>query len=75
MIAASVIAGDPLDGRGQVAIAVGDEVGELVDLCGRFGRRFDLDPAADAVEDRLESKGLVVACHWLLIRMRIASIV
>src|SRR4051812_25319482 len=51
MIAASRMAGYTLDGRGQVAIALGDEVGELVDLRGRFGRGLDLNPAADAIED------------------------
>ena len=51
MVAAAVFSRDPFDGRRQVAIAGGDEVGELVDLFGRFRRRLDLDPAADAVED------------------------
>ena len=52
MIAAAGVAGDPLHGGGQAAIAFSDEVGELVDLPGRFGRGLDLDPAADALEDR-----------------------
>src|SRR5207237_9284854 len=39
-------------GGGQAAIAFSDEVGELADLLGRVGRGFDLDPAADAIEDR-----------------------
>ena len=51
MIAAAVVSRDALERGRQIAIAVGDQVGELVDLFGRFRRRLDLDPAADAVED------------------------
>jgi hypothetical protein len=58
MIAASVFSRDTLDGRRQVAIALRDEVDELVDLFGRLGRRLDLDPAADAVEDRAGIEGI-----------------
>jgi hypothetical protein len=50
--------GDAFDGRRQAAIALGDEVGELVDLPGRFGRGLDLDPAADAIEDRRGIEGI-----------------
>ena len=51
MIAAAAMPCDALDGGGQIAIAVRDQGRELVDLIGRFGRRLDLHPAADAVED------------------------
>ena len=65
MIAASVLSGDPLDGGRQAAIALGDEVGELVDLFGRFGRRLDLDPTADALEDFGGVEGVGgCCCHW-----------
>src|SRR6185503_3052984 len=52
MVAAAGVPGDPLQGRGQAAIALRDEVNQLVDLLGRFGRGLDFDPAADALEDR-----------------------
>ena len=45
------MSGDELDGCGQIAIAVGDHGRKLVDLVGCVGRRLDLDPAADAVEN------------------------
>src|SRR6202035_2930462 len=51
MIAAAGMAGDALDGGGQIAITVRDHGGELVDLVGRFRRRLDFDPAPDAVEN------------------------
>jgi hypothetical protein len=62
MIAASVQAGDPLQGSRQAAIAFGDEIGELIDLFRRFRRRLDLYPAPDAVENlrRIERGG----GHW-----------
>ena len=55
--------GDALDRRRQIAIAVGDQVAELVDLLGRFGRRLDLDPAADAVEDGFGIEGIGCRQH------------
>ena len=58
MIAAAVAPGDALDGGRQVAIAVRDHGRQLVDLLGGFGRRFDLHPAADAVEDGFGVKGI-----------------
>ena len=58
MVAAAGMACDPLDGGGQAAIAFGDEVDELVDLLGGFGRGLDLDPAADAIEDRRGVEGI-----------------
>src|SRR6266516_4944087 len=58
MIAAAGMPCDPLHGGGQAAIAFSDEVGELVDLPGRFGRGLDLDPAADALEDRGGVEGI-----------------
>src|SRR6202011_393175 len=39
-----------------------DKCLKLVDLCARFGRGLDLDPAADAVEDRFGVEGIDV-CH------------
>src|SRR6476620_10772636 len=50
---------DALDGGGQIAIALRDHGRQPVDLVWRFGRRLDLDPAADAVEDgfRIEWPG------------------
>ena len=70
MIAASVFSGDPLHRRRQAAIALGDEVGELVDLFGRLGRGLDLDPAADAVEDRAGVEGVGGRfCHWRIFRL------
>jgi AraC-like DNA-binding protein len=51
MVAAAGMAGNPLQVRGQAAIALGDEVDEFVDLRRHIGRGFDLDPAADALED------------------------
>jgi hypothetical protein len=58
MIAAAGVPGDPLHGRGQAAIAVSNEVGELVDLLGRLGRGLDLDPAANAPKDRHGVEGI-----------------
>ena len=58
MIAAAAMARDAFDGDGQIAIAVGNHGRELVDLRGRFGRRFDFDPAPDAVEDGFGIKGI-----------------
>ena len=51
MVAAAGMSRDALDRGRQIAIAVGDQGRQLVDLLGRFGRRLDFDPAADAVED------------------------
>ena len=53
MIAAAVCPATRSTVGRQVAIALGDEVGELVDLLGRLGRGLDFDPAADALEDRV----------------------
>ena len=58
MIAAAGMSGDPLHGGGQAAIAFSDDVNQLVDLLGGFGRGLDLDPAADAFEDRQGVKGI-----------------
>ena len=58
MVAAAVASGDALDRDGQIAITLGDDIGELVDLRRHFGRRLDLDPAADAVEDFCRIEGL-----------------
>src|SRR5258708_12796584 len=59
---------DALDGGREIAIALCDNGRELVDLPGCFRRRFDLDPAADSVEDGFGIEGVggflhVVACH------------
>src|SRR6266436_10212702 len=51
MIAAAGVSCDALDGDGQIAIAVGDQRRQSVDLARGPGRRLDFDPAADAVED------------------------
>ena len=64
MVAAAVAPGDALDGGRQVAIAVRDHGRELVDLLGGFGRRFDLHPAADAVEDGLGVKRIGGGGFW-----------
>jgi hypothetical protein len=50
--------GDPLHGGGQAAIAFSNYINQLVDLPGRLGRGLDLDPAADALEDRRGIKGI-----------------
>src|SRR5271167_395629 len=49
--------GDTFDRCGQIAIAVGDHGRKLVDLVGCVGRRLDLDPAADAVENDASIEG------------------
>src|SRR6266404_5891503 len=68
MIAAAAMTRDALDGDGQVAIALGDHGHELVYLLGRLRRRFDLDPAANAVEDGPGIEGIGCrqhgALHW-----------
>jgi hypothetical protein len=51
MVAAAGMSSDPFELHGQIAIAVGDHAGQLVDLSGRFRRRFDLDPTSDAIEN------------------------
>src|SRR4030095_15914286 len=58
MVAAAGVPGDPLHGGGQAAVALSDEVNQLVDLLGSFGRGLDLDPAADALEDRWGVEGI-----------------
>ena len=58
MVAAAVAPGDALDRDRQIAVAIGDDVGELVHLCRHFGRRLDLDPSADAVEDVCRIEGI-----------------
>ena len=62
MIAAAGTPGDPLHGGGQAAIAFSNQINQLVDLPGCFGRGLDLDPAADALEDR---RGIerIGCCH------------
>src|SRR6476620_3005051 len=67
MIAAPTMSGDPLDGGRQVAITLGDEVGELVDLLGHVGRRLDLHPTTDALENfgGVEAVGSC-CCHWCI---------
>src|ERR1700681_4483875 len=68
MIAAAIFSGDALDRGRQIAIAVGDHGRELVDLLRRFRRRFDFDPAADAVEDGFGIERICgcqhVVCPW-----------
>ena len=39
MIAAAGVSRDALDGDRQIAIAVGDQCRQSVDLAGRFGRK------------------------------------
>jgi hypothetical protein len=64
MIAAAVAPRDAFDACGQTVIALRYEVAELVDLCGGFRRRLDLDPAADAVEDFFGVEGILrCRCH------------
>src|SRR5258705_12124369 len=68
VIAAAGMSCDALDGGREIAIALCDHGRELVDLPGCFRRRFDLDPAADSVEDGFGIEGVggflhVVACH------------
>src|SRR3954451_22098344 len=58
MIAADGMAVDPLQARGQAAIAFSEEGDELVDLRWNVGRGLDLDPAADALEDRRGVEGI-----------------
>src|SRR6266436_1339643 len=58
VIAATGMSCDALDGGREIAIALGDHGRELVDLPGCFRRRFDLDPAADAVEDGSGIEGI-----------------
>src|SRR5712691_1166430 len=58
MIAAAVLSRDAFDGRRQFAVAVGDERRQPVDLLRRFGRRFDFNPSADAVEDGVRIEGI-----------------
>jgi len=66
MIAAAVTPGDALDRRRQVGIAGRDEVSELVDLGRSLGRRLDLDPAADAVENAGRIEGIGRGrCHLM----------
>src|SRR5260370_42661386 len=66
MIAAAAMTRDALDGDGQVAIALGDHGHELVHLLGRLGRCFDLDPAANAVEDGFGIEGIGSRQHVAL---------
>ena len=73
MVAAAVAARDALDRDGQVAIAVRDHVGELVDLRRNFGRRFDLDPAADAVEDGCRIEGIGCRASMLIALQEISA--
>src|SRR5512142_1539417 len=63
MITASGMSGDALDRRGQAAITIGDQACKLVDLLGRVSRRLDLDPAADAIEDRVGVEGVRCRRH------------
>ncbi len=51
VIAAAIDTGDALERDRQAAILLGDDGHQLVDLLGRFRRRLDLHPAADAFED------------------------
>ena len=50
-IAQAVPAGDAIDADRQTAITLRHNVHELVDLVGGLRGCFDLDPAADALED------------------------
>jgi hypothetical protein len=54
MIAASGMSRDTLDRCGQAAITIADHGRKPVDLIRRVSRRLDLDPAADAIEDRVD---------------------
>src|SRR6266404_967157 len=63
MIAAAAASCDALDGDGQIAIALRDHGRQLVDLLGRFRRRLDFDPAADAVEDGFGIEGIGCRQH------------
>src|SRR6202011_2391965 len=63
MIAAARVSCDALDGDGQIAIALRDHGRQLVYLLGRFRRRLDFDPAADAVEDGFGIEGIGCRQH------------
>src|SRR5215475_2826896 len=65
MVAATVAPRDTLDLRRQAGIALGYQVAEPVDVRGRFGRRLDLDPTANAGENfRRVERILGCRCHW-----------
>src|SRR5260370_17482298 len=71
MIAAAGVPCDPLDGGRQIAIVLRDQARQPVDLIGRFGRRLDFNPAADAVEDGPGIEGIGCGQHDVTFKTRV----
>src|ERR1700751_3675021 len=59
MIAAAVLSRDALDCGRQVAIALGDQARQPVDLFRGLRRRLEFNPAADAVKDCVWIEGWI----------------